>query len=536
MYVCFEACKKGFQHCRRFIGLDGCFLKTPQGGQLLTAVGRDPNDQIFPLAYTVVEAETKDSWVWFLRHLSDDLGPHNVAKCMFMSDQQKGLLPAFEEVIPGVDNRFCVRYLYSNFRKKFPGLELKNKMWRCAKASHWQIWEKEMKTLRLLNEGAFRHLNGIPPRFWSRSRFTFLSKCDSLVNNMSESFNSVLVEARENPIVSMLEDIRIYMMTRWAANRERVLNYPGNIIPMICKKLEKRASLARDWRPYWSSASQYKVMSGLDKYVVDLAAGECSCRNWQLSGILCPHAISCITFKGLNLESYVDECYKKEAYIRCYEAVIHPVNGPELWERTQYDDVIPPPYRRPSHRPVKKRKRGAADEDIRSQNHMSRRGEVQRCSKCGGVGHKKSGCSLPKKRAQSSTNRPKKNAAKLAPGQTAWGGRKRTTTPSPSILPASHTRKNPTRPKKREARPTTEAPQPKKASTKPKKASTQPNILAQPKNKAASSATSTSNKQPPSQPSVRKKPFSVIQCSAPHLPMQKLRLMAKLPPSQWGNL
>ncbi|XP_020970118.1 uncharacterized protein LOC110268357 [Arachis ipaensis] len=330
MYVCFDACKKSFQHCRRFIGLDGCFLKTPQGGQLLTAVGRDPNDQILPIAYAVVEVETKDSWVWFLRHLSDNLGPYNLAKCTFMSDQQKGLLSAFEEVIPGVDNRFCVRHLYSNFRKKFPGLELKNKMWRCAKASHWQSWEKEMKNLRVLNEGAFRHLNGIPPRFWSRSRFTFLSKCDSLVNNMSESFNAVLVEAREKLIVSMLEDIRVYMMTRWAANRERVLNYPENIMPMITKKLEKRASLARDWRPYWSSASNYEVMCGLDKYVVDLAAGECSCRTWQMSGIPCPHAISCITFKGLNLESYVADCYKKEAYIKCYQEVIHPVNDPEL--------------------------------------------------------------------------------------------------------------------------------------------------------------------------------------------------------------
>ncbi|RYQ83643.1 hypothetical protein Ahy_B10g102399 [Arachis hypogaea] len=149
--------------------------------------------------------------------------------------------------------------------------------------------------------------------------------------------------------------------------------------------------------------------------------------------------------------------------------VIHPVNGPELWERTQYDDVIPPPYRRPSHRPAKKRKRGAADEDNRSQTHLSRRGEVQRCSNCGGVGHKKSGCSQPKKRAQSSTKRAKKNAPKLAPGQTAWGERKRNTTPSPTNLPASHTRKTPTRPKKHEARPTTEAPQPKKASTKPRK-------------------------------------------------------------------
>ncbi|RYR14141.1 hypothetical protein Ahy_B04g070764 isoform B [Arachis hypogaea] len=139
-------------------------------------------------------------------------------------------------------------------------------------------------------------------------------------------------------------------------------------------------------------------MCGLDKYVLDLAAGECSCRKWQMSEIPCPHAISCITFKGLNFESYVDDCYKKEAYIMCYQEVIHPVNGPELWERTQYDDVIPPPYRRPSHRPVKKRKRRAADEDNRSQTHLSWRGQVQRCSNCGGEGHKKSGCSQPKKR------------------------------------------------------------------------------------------------------------------------------------------
>ncbi|XP_072077221.1 uncharacterized protein [Arachis hypogaea] len=173
---------------------------------------------------------------------------------------------------------------------------------------------------------------------------------------MSESFNAVLVKAREKPIVTMLEDIRVYMMTRWAVNKERVINYPGNIMPMISKKLEKRTSLARDWRPYWSAASKYEVMCGLDKYIVDLAAGDCSSRKWQLSGIPCPHDISCITFKGLDLESYVDDCYKKEDYQRCYREVIHPVNGSELWKRTQYDDVIPPPYRRPSHRPVKKRK------------------------------------------------------------------------------------------------------------------------------------------------------------------------------------
>ncbi|GKG04829.1 mutator type transposase, partial [Tanacetum coccineum] len=44
-----------------FLGLDGCFLSGPYPGQILTAVGVDPNNGIYPLAYAVVESESKDS-------------------------------------------------------------------------------------------------------------------------------------------------------------------------------------------------------------------------------------------------------------------------------------------------------------------------------------------------------------------------------------------------------------------------------------------------------------------------------------------
>ncbi|KAL0348290.1 UNVERIFIED_CONTAM: hypothetical protein Sangu_1056800 [Sesamum angustifolium] len=51
MYVCLSALKNGFlSGCRPIIGLDGCFLKTCYGGQLLVAVGRDGNDNMFPIA------------------------------------------------------------------------------------------------------------------------------------------------------------------------------------------------------------------------------------------------------------------------------------------------------------------------------------------------------------------------------------------------------------------------------------------------------------------------------------------------------
>ncbi|KAL0292838.1 UNVERIFIED_CONTAM: hypothetical protein Scaly_3152200 [Sesamum calycinum] len=54
-YFCFGAMKDGFKAgCRPIIGIDGCHLKGPQGGILLTAVGVDPNNNLFPTSYVVV--------------------------------------------------------------------------------------------------------------------------------------------------------------------------------------------------------------------------------------------------------------------------------------------------------------------------------------------------------------------------------------------------------------------------------------------------------------------------------------------------
>ncbi|KAJ9535076.1 hypothetical protein OSB04_un001849 [Centaurea solstitialis] len=62
MYVCLHGLKEGWKRgCRRVIALDGCFLKGVCGGELLTAIGRDGNNHIFPVAWAVVNVENKDN-------------------------------------------------------------------------------------------------------------------------------------------------------------------------------------------------------------------------------------------------------------------------------------------------------------------------------------------------------------------------------------------------------------------------------------------------------------------------------------------
>ncbi|KAK6777528.1 hypothetical protein RDI58_024245 [Solanum bulbocastanum] len=73
-YVCLDALKKGWKEgCRRIIEFDGCFLKGACKGELFVAVGRNGNNQIFPIAWAVVDKETKHSWSFFINYLKEDL-------------------------------------------------------------------------------------------------------------------------------------------------------------------------------------------------------------------------------------------------------------------------------------------------------------------------------------------------------------------------------------------------------------------------------------------------------------------------------
>ncbi|RYR04819.1 hypothetical protein Ahy_B06g084594 [Arachis hypogaea] len=254
----------------------------------------------------------------------------------------------------------------------------------------------------------------------------------------------------------------------------------------------------------------------------------------------------------------------REQYKRIYDyahelmranPVIHPLNGPDLWEITPHPDVMPLPYRRPSHRPVKKRKPAAGDEEQSSHTHMSRKGEKQRCSICGVVGHNKRRC--PKPIENEAQNSKKQSKGKQFRGSNnsippaAKGGKKSASTqPTPKLTvkrkvasatqPTSSAQSNTVaQPKRPRGRP--------KGTTKPTPSAQPdppPRKIVGPKSSAplTSSSQPTTTNLPASQPSLAtasSQPtghYSVSFTGGPHVSPRKLKLMAKLPPRKWGLL
>ncbi|XP_062104108.1 uncharacterized protein LOC133815269 [Humulus lupulus] len=244
MYICYAGLKNGFSEgCRPVIGLDGCHIKGPHQGQLLTAIGIDANNGMYPIAFAVVEIENKDSWSWFMNLLKEDCKILNSNHWTFITDKQKGLEQAlkgmWEEGVPEAEHRHCARHLEKNFSKVYKEKTLKDLIWKAARQVTITGFHAVMEEIKNENEQAYEWLLEKGPIHWSRSHFRTHPQCDILLNNLCESFNGLkaILAARDRPILSMLERIRMYLMQRLTTKRHSVVMWHSNIAPKIVEIL-----------------------------------------------------------------------------------------------------------------------------------------------------------------------------------------------------------------------------------------------------------------------------------------------------------
>ncbi|KAL2249690.1 UNVERIFIED_CONTAM: hypothetical protein Sindi_2442700 [Sesamum indicum] len=368
-YVCFSAMKIGFKEgCRKIIGVDGCHLKGPHGGILLTGSRGGSKQQSLPNCICCCKHRIK--------------GNLGVSEYVFMSDKQKGLIQAFQEVLPAAPHRFCVRHMHSNFKNAgFRGLAFKHALWRAAKACNKGEFKARMRDIQVLDQTAFDWFSDKPPEQWSGSHFSPNVKCDMLLNNCCETFNMMILDAREKPILTMLEWIREFLMKRLQENRDMAeAKWKDRICPRIRKILDKHIEKVGDCIPIKADNFHYQI-SCFDggQYAVDLSNHTCSCRKWELSGIPCKHAISAILNQKDDPEDYIDDCYS--------------------WNETCFIPPLPPRFGRRSGRPSSARRRDA-DEPMPKKKKgkkgngmkLKRQQTTVKCSKCGQEKHNARTC------------------------------------------------------------------------------------------------------------------------------------------------
>ena len=92
VFICPAESQLSFIQMRKFMALDGTFLKARFVQTLLLAVGIDANGKCLILASAVVGSENTASWTWFLENLKCTI-PQSLSMTL-ISDRDKGLLAA----------------------------------------------------------------------------------------------------------------------------------------------------------------------------------------------------------------------------------------------------------------------------------------------------------------------------------------------------------------------------------------------------------------------------------------------------------
>ncbi|XP_074376702.1 uncharacterized protein LOC141718220 [Apium graveolens] len=252
----FGAWKEG---CRPVLGLDGCFLKTVCGGQLLLAVGRDENNSIFSVAMVVVESESYDSWKWFLMMLGDDLDFQYGYAHTFISDQQKGLLKAVKELFPHAEHRNCTRHIYSNLQGKHASEAVRNALFEASTATQPQAFKSAMKDLAKALKKAFDKMNELEPKVWSKAYFETHCKIDSTENNIPECFNSWILRSRYMPIINMLTEIHDMIMKKLHEKRDAMKPVDCIVLPRIKRILDDCVKESTECSVLWDGNTNFQV-------------------------------------------------------------------------------------------------------------------------------------------------------------------------------------------------------------------------------------------------------------------------------------
>ncbi|XP_050241707.1 uncharacterized protein LOC126690557 isoform X2 [Quercus robur] len=200
----------------------------------------------------------------------------------------------------------------------------------------------------------------------------------------------MIVKARDKPILSMLERIRVRLMSRLYIKRIGIEKYGAKLCPSIQDKLEKLKLESKRICAMPSRRFVYKVDNERERHVVDLVGRTCSCRAWDLTRIPCKLRVATIFVNHEKLEDYTHPCYYNNAFVETYKTPIPLMPGQSQWMSSGQPKLVAPTIYKPPGRPPMKRKRDA--NEPRNPYKVFRANKRVRCGRCQKEGHNAKGC------------------------------------------------------------------------------------------------------------------------------------------------
>ncbi|KAL6494624.1 hypothetical protein OROGR_031424 [Orobanche gracilis] len=391
LFISFYASIRGFIHgCLPIIGLGGIQLKSKYPGTLLSATSFDPDGELYPIAFGVVDLESDESWIWFLSELHKALEKNAeiMPNLIFLSKWQIGVGYAVKRKFPNSCHYVCLKHLTESIIREFKDPRLIQILLKAAYATTTIGFKEKMVELEEISPEAAEWLLQYPPSRWALI-YSNEIRYGRLSSNTDE-FNQWIIEARELPIIQVVEQIHVKLMTEFQERRARSKSWFSILSPSAEKLMIGAMNLASTYQVLQSDEVEFEILSSERSDIVNTKHRSCSCRDWLLYGLPCSHGVAALLSSKKDVYAFTEKYFTVANYRAAYAEEINRVpckiewkndSGPGVCDEIRI--VRPPKVRRPPGRPEKKR---MCVEDVNREKH------IVHCSRCNQTGHYKSTC------------------------------------------------------------------------------------------------------------------------------------------------
>ncbi|XP_019240680.1 PREDICTED: uncharacterized protein LOC109220675 [Nicotiana attenuata] len=361
-YVSLYASIKGWEHCRPIMVVDGSFLKAAYKGTILTACTHDGAvGKTLPLAYAIVDSENNKSREWFFVQIKGTFGVRE-GMCI-VSDRNESIFNATKAVYPEVPHCIFMFHLWQNVKRTFKKhhKQLKDIFFALARAYTVEKFEYHMTEMCKIDPRVQPYLFEIGYERWSRA-YSKVKRSMVMTSNIAESINAANKDARELPVMRLLEYMTNLLQQWNNKNRKSAMETSIELGEKYDKLHRENLIASEQMTVRLAMEKLYTVFERLRRKIVVL-------KNQQLKP-----------------GQYCSFYYKKDKLLRTYEFPVNLMPDESLWvipTEVMEDVVLPPKGRRNAGRPRKERLKPASEKE--SKRAFS-------CSVCGQGGHNRKTC------------------------------------------------------------------------------------------------------------------------------------------------
>ncbi|XP_075074878.1 uncharacterized protein LOC142162426 [Nicotiana tabacum] len=345
MFYTYGSSIAGWNHCRPVIAIDATFLKSKYRGILMISVSKDANNQIFPLAFGIAESENNNSYEWYFSQLRNAIGSRE--NLIFLSDRHQAITNGIVKVYPESHHGICIYHLEQNLKRRKVKSEVIKLFQSAARVYKRKEFDIYMSDIANVDKKTYDYLMEEPPERWERS-CSPQRRYDMLTTNIVESMNSVLLEARELPILRMMDFIQVKLQHWFYERRNKAEGTFYDVSCWVEEELKNRIDLAFT----------------LNVFPVD---------SWPIEK------------RNIKKSDFCSHWYLKESWLKTYERQIHPVGHTDSWivpESVKSQIVKPPDFKVP---PGRRQKKGHIPTTEPSKITF-------KCGRCRRIGHNRTTC------------------------------------------------------------------------------------------------------------------------------------------------